>query len=123
MASAGSAVSAGPAAGPDDIDLDGLSARYRAHGRVARLLYIADNQPALAVKALSRCLSTLQETLDTAAYQKLAARSASLGGPGADAAFVATADATAAMRQAALEKEVQLHLSNQLRESIRVRML
>jgi hypothetical protein len=115
------ALGAAPDAG---FDVDALAARYTGLGLVRRMTHIARRKPALAPRALKHAMDFIKKhTTNTSEYRALAA----LGGAAGarehmyDAGWAEATDYAATAKQQMLEKELSNLVSNQVRESIRVR--
>ncbi len=108
-------------------DVAALASRYRGAARVHRLLTVAEKASGpLRRRALELAVDAIKsDTLNVEAYNRVYAMdgAADLGGTlyAFDAAWLDRSERTAAARRAALDKDIQLHTSSQIRENMRVR--
>jgi hypothetical protein len=105
------------------VDVDALAARYRGPARVLRLKFVAETSPANAKRAYELAIETIKaETCNTDLYKYITAAASGRvdAAHSFDAEWYDRVERTATARRVALEKDLQLHSTNQIRENIRV---
>lgn len=111
-------------AGGVALDVEAISAKYRGIAKIKRLQHIATHSKADQKRAVELSIDAIKaDTCDTDAYKLLHQTYASVLGPGYsyDGTWVERTELRAATRRAAIEKDLQMQMSNQIRENLRVR--
>jgi len=106
----------------EDFDLENYVSSYSGHGKIARLIFIAEHCKALESDALKMAIDELKTTTNTVLYKTVADRTGDKLGPKyvTDQSWMDSIDKKAAQQQERLDVELNAFRTNLQKENIRV---